>query len=698
MQHLQPNTTLQGGKYRIERVLGQGGFGITYLATQISLNRKVAIKEFFMKDFCSRNETTCTISAPSTGSSKLVEQYRKKFIKEARNLARLSHPNIINVIDVFEENDTVYYVMPYFAGGSLQDYVKMHGVLSEQEAMNYVKQIASALKYMHEEQHICHYDVKPANILLDDKGNAVLIDFGISKNYDVQGQETTATPVGVSDGYAPTEQYQQNVEEFSPASDVYALGATLYFLLHGKRPVSAVNRASGEALLMNKHFSQRIKDIINASMKISKRERAKSVDVFLGKRNDEDEVTIVDRKVIKDKTVTSTSQTYDESAGRKENKSFIKLIAAIVVIAGIIGVVLFSLNRYSSQTSKKVIDTAAIDTIDKKQIFIRGKLNNNIAFIMNLTINGNVVEGTEHYDNQSKDAIVLIKGTLEDNGTLTLYEYDKNSKTGTYEGLLSSESYSGTFTNSKGKGFQFSSVVMDEEMFKEWTNTQFETSVFSYKKSADGITVELKVDYPIRGNEELMGKTRLFIADAIGAMFDIDTKVGDLPDGQALVNHSGEIKYEDLKKEKYGENGGTNEYEETIIIKKNYENDKCVSFCASSFYCHGGVGNNFRAGATFRKEDGKQIVVLKNVINTDLNSLIIQTMKTKIGKDYEMVNVEEFERSPLPNHLPHLTKSGVQFDYQHYEIGPGVLGQISIVIPYEKMERYMSDEAKQLVN
>jgi len=323
MQHLQPNTTLQGGKYRIERVLGQGGFGITYLATQLSLQRKVAIKEFFMKDFCSRDESTLTMSAPSTGSSKLVEQYRKKFIKEARNLARLNHPHIISVIDVFEENGTVYYVMPYLIGGSLQDYVKTHGVLSEQEAMKYVKQIASALKYMHEEQHICHYDVKPANILLDNKGNAVLIDFGISKNYDAQGQETTTTPIGMSEGYAPIEQYQQNVEEFSPISDVYALGATLYFLLHGKRPVSAVHRASGTALLMSKHLSQGIKDIINASMKISKRERAKSVDVFMGSINtsayrgrtmiQDDESTILDGNQKTNRTNTTNTQSYTTS-------------------------------------------------------------------------------------------------------------------------------------------------------------------------------------------------------------------------------------------------------------------------------------------------------------------------------------------------------------------------------------------------
>ncbi|MCR4834928.1 MAG: serine/threonine protein kinase [Bacteroidaceae bacterium] len=282
MQHLQPNTTLQGGKYRIERVLGQGGFGITYLAVQTSLNRYVAIKEFFMKDFCSHDEATLTMMTSATGGGRqLVMQYRNKFIKEAKNLARLHHPNIINVIEVFEENGTVYYSMPYLSGGSLQDYVDKHGALSESDAMKYVRQIASALKYMHEEQHICHYDVKPANILLDAKGNVILIDFGISKNYDAYGHETTTTPIGLSEGYAPIEQYQQNVEEFSPASDVYALGATLYFLLHAKRPASAVHRASGTPLVMDQQLSQGVKDIINASMKISKRERTQSVDVFL---------------------------------------------------------------------------------------------------------------------------------------------------------------------------------------------------------------------------------------------------------------------------------------------------------------------------------------------------------------------------------------------------------------------------------
>ena len=309
MQQLQTNTTLQGGKYRIVRVLGQGGFGITYLAVQTSLQRMVAIKEFFMLDFCSRNTSTLEMQTISSGSAKDVEQYRRKFIKEARNLARLHHPNIISVIDVFEENNTVYYAMPFFSGGSLQNYVETHGVLSEADAMKYVRQIARALKYMHEEEHICHFDVKPANIVLDDKGNAVLIDFGISKNYDESGHETTMTPVGMSDGYAPIEQYQQNVEEFSPVSDVYALGATLYFLLHGRRPVSAVDRAGGAALMMSSRLSPEIKEIINSSMKLIKRERAGSVDVFLGSHHysTESETTRTMLSDYEEKTFTSKS-------------------------------------------------------------------------------------------------------------------------------------------------------------------------------------------------------------------------------------------------------------------------------------------------------------------------------------------------------------------------------------------------------
>lgn len=326
MQHLQPNTTLQGGRYKIKDVLGQGGFGITYLAKDNTLGVYVAVKEFFMKDLCSRDETTLTMNS-SGGSVKQVERYRDKFIKEARNLSRLHHLHIISVIDVFEENGTVYYSMPYMKGGSLQDYVKNTRPMTEVEAMKIIRQIADALKYMHEVEHICHYDVKPSNILLDDRGNAMLIDFGIAKNYDEDGHETSTTPIGRSEGYAPIEQYQQNVEEFSPASDVYGLGATLLFAMTGKRPTSVIERVGGTPLEMPRYCSEPIKELIFSSMIIQRKYRPQSTKKFLEYNLPKaaaspvaaasDESTLVDQEP-RQKYRTEPAKSYDNVVSHKD--------------------------------------------------------------------------------------------------------------------------------------------------------------------------------------------------------------------------------------------------------------------------------------------------------------------------------------------------------------------------------------------
>lgn len=241
MLQLQPNATLQDGKYIIKKVLGQGGFGITYLAEHDLLGTKVAIKEFFMKDFCNRDCDTSHVMVGTDGGREQVVRFKEKFIKEARNIARLRHPNIVRISDVFEENGTAYYVMDYCDGGSLSELLKLHkDGLEDSLALNLTHQVASALGYIHEEK-MMHLDVKPANILLDRHGNAVLIDFGLSKQYDaMSGSQTSTTPVGISHGYAPIEQYKQGgVSEFSPATDIYSLGATLYSLITGKTPPDA---------------------------------------------------------------------------------------------------------------------------------------------------------------------------------------------------------------------------------------------------------------------------------------------------------------------------------------------------------------------------------------------------------------------------------------------------------------------------
>ena len=121
---LQPDTLLQGGKYKIKSVLGQGGFGITYLGWQDELNRYVAIKEFFMKEYCDRNETTSQVSLGTVGNHEQVERFRQKFIKEAQLIAGLNNTYIIPIYDIFNENGTSYYIMEYINDGSLKDKIE----------------------------------------------------------------------------------------------------------------------------------------------------------------------------------------------------------------------------------------------------------------------------------------------------------------------------------------------------------------------------------------------------------------------------------------------------------------------------------------------------------------------------------------------------------------------------------------------
>lgn len=285
MQTLRLGYTLRGGRYRIERVLGQGGFGITYLVFECGTARHLAIKEFFMKELCGRDESTGRVTCESDGSREKVARFRRKFFKEASNIARLSHPHIVRVYETFEENNTVYYVMEYAEGGSLEDLVRQRGCLSEADAVHYISQVADALAYIHGKK-MNHLDVKPANILLNKHGEALLIDFGLSKQYDVStGSQTSTTPVGISEGYAPIEQYRQGgVDKFSPKTDIYALGATFFKLLTGKTPPSASEIfESGFPLdeLKEHKVSQVAIKVIRASMKPRKKDRMKDVYLFV---------------------------------------------------------------------------------------------------------------------------------------------------------------------------------------------------------------------------------------------------------------------------------------------------------------------------------------------------------------------------------------------------------------------------------
>lgn len=290
---LKSGTVLQGATYTytIEKILGQGSFGITYLASTTvkvegSLGTfdstiRVAIKEFFMRDINGRVESTVT----SGTKGGIYDHYRRKFAREAQNLSKLRHPHIIRVLEAFEANNTVYYAMEYCEGGSLDDRIVRSKGLTEQESVEYTRQIGAALSYMHS-QKVLHLDLKPSNVMLRGDGSLVLIDFGLSKQYDESGAPESSTTIGGgTPGYAPLEQanYREG-GQFQQTIDVYSLGATLYKMLTGKRPPEATdifNDGFPYGELRQRGVSAALTACVERAMSSAKRDRYQSVDELM---------------------------------------------------------------------------------------------------------------------------------------------------------------------------------------------------------------------------------------------------------------------------------------------------------------------------------------------------------------------------------------------------------------------------------
>ncbi len=245
---LQPGTVLRAPEreYKIVKTLGQGGFGITYLAEasimvgSISYRLNFAIKEHFISTLCSRDSVSQSVITLDQNNEAVANSLRA-FVKEARRLHDLgiSHPNIVKVNEVFEANNTAYYVMQYLDGESLDAYVKRVGALSEAETRELLLPLVHAVSQLHRNK-VAHYDIKPQNIMLtkDENGELqpTLIDFGLAKHYDNQGHATSSImAAGYTPGYAPVEQYG-GISTYTPQCDVYSLGATIYYCVTGKSP------------------------------------------------------------------------------------------------------------------------------------------------------------------------------------------------------------------------------------------------------------------------------------------------------------------------------------------------------------------------------------------------------------------------------------------------------------------------------
>ena len=248
--------------YEIETALGQGGFGITYLARIVfegslgglrNLKQYVAIKEFYMHEINGRDESQVLNGTHSA----TFQNYHGRFMKEAINLSKMDHPGIVNIMEIFNANGTSYYVMEYLSGGTLEKAIEQKGHLEASEALDYILKIGDALGYMHS-KHMLHLDIKPQNIGLTDTEEPVLIDFGLSKVFDDNGQPESSTSIGGgTQGYSPLERLNYDpAKGLAPTLDIYALGATLFKMLTGKTPPHATLVLDDDEKILDNHLSK----------------------------------------------------------------------------------------------------------------------------------------------------------------------------------------------------------------------------------------------------------------------------------------------------------------------------------------------------------------------------------------------------------------------------------------------------------
>lgn len=279
---LKRGTLLRDGKYRVEAMLGQGGFGITYRVTNVTFGRTECVKEFFLADDNFRATDGKTVAVlPSTGTrdrKMIFGEYKEKFLHEAQRQARLENNHIVAVHDLWEENGTAYYAMAYVEGESLDKVSPLGHPLDESTVWNYCGQMLDVLEYIHGKQ-LWHLDIKPANIMLTKGGVLKLIDFGASKCLTITTGGGTTSLMPLTEGYAPIEQaVGGDMSTLGPWSDLYALGATLYRLATGNQPPKTSDILDrGAAAFKWGAETPRLRDLVVKLMSYRRQDRPQSV-------------------------------------------------------------------------------------------------------------------------------------------------------------------------------------------------------------------------------------------------------------------------------------------------------------------------------------------------------------------------------------------------------------------------------------
>ncbi len=344
------NGQILQNEYEILSVLGQGGFGITYLARDISLKYKVVIKEFLPQDMASRQSDGVTVAA-YTKDTQSYEHLLKRFSEEAQLLAKMRHPNIVKVIRFFRANNTAYFVMEYAEGETLKAYLARKGTMSEEEILSVMMPILEGTKYIHE-QGFLHRDIAPDNIYLKKDGMPILIDFGAAR--DAIAEESKNISSIVKEGYSAPEQYTVNNKQ-NASADIYALGAVFYRMITGKVPSGAAHRQT--AMLNNDpdpigdftetykgKYSQKLLHAVKKALHIRATDRFSSVSEF--------QKALLGDAVI-DSDPGPISKPGKEDTGQSAGNSRTGLVAAFITIIILLvsGIIYILMDMDSSKSS-----------------------------------------------------------------------------------------------------------------------------------------------------------------------------------------------------------------------------------------------------------------------------------------------------------------------------------------------------------
>ncbi len=358
-----PLMTILHGRYLVGKHLGAGGFGVTYIGYDTTLEVPVAIKEFFMRGSMFRDSTVSTLvtlSQTNKNEQQVVESSYRKFRKEALTLARLNQlPGIVHVHDCFEENNTMYIVMDYLSGQTLKSYVKNKGSqLTWEETLELVKPVIKSLGKLHD-QDILHRDISPDNMMFGADGNLSLIDFGGVKEEYVENGDQRSSLALMKPGYSPIEQMSVSGKQ-GPWTDGYAMAATIYFCLCGNAPIDALSRVNGEELIdittLNKSVTKVEAEVLEKALSLKAADRFPNMESLLSALEN----------ASAGKTLKSNQPKTDIPVTKAEKKSskigLVAALAAAVIVGGAGSHFLFSGNGNSSSAVTEQAAEAKSDT------------------------------------------------------------------------------------------------------------------------------------------------------------------------------------------------------------------------------------------------------------------------------------------------------------------------------------------------